>query len=150
MTELYFAVAVEPEPMYFGMPLPLLLGIIGGIIALAGSLIAAFSKKWRTPADDREDKKIGIEADERLLARFEKMLEERDTSIDELRKELKEVRQIAESAVSENRMLIDWIYAAVQVVRTLDAIDKLPNPPKGVTIADHPSARMNANTGGPP
>ena len=75
MTELYFAVANEPEPLYAGMPLPLLLGIIGGLLALAGALLPAISEKWRPPAADREDKKIGIGADERLLKRFEKMFE---------------------------------------------------------------------------
>ena len=150
MTELYFAVANEPEPLYAGMPLPLLLGIIGGLITLAGALIAAFSKKWRTPADDREDKKVGIEVNEQLLEQFNKLLEERDRRIDRLVAEVKEVRLIAENAVSENRVLTDWIYAAVQVARALGFVDKLPNPPKGVTIADHPSARRNsdANTGG--
>ncbi|NWL13323.1 hypothetical protein DM793_18825 [Paenarthrobacter nitroguajacolicus] len=148
MTELYFAVANEPEPLYAGMPLPLLLGIIGGLITLAGALIAAFSKKWRTPADDREDKKVGIEVNEQLLEQFNKLLEERDKRIDRLVAEVKEVRVIAENAVSENRILIDWIYAAVQVARALGFVEKLPNPPKGVHIADHPSARLN--TGGSP
>lgn len=148
MTELYFAVAPEPEPLYAGMPLPLLLGIVGGLIALAGSLIAAFSKKWRTPADDREDKKIGIEADERLLERFEEMLGKRDAEIETLRAEVKEIAGKVQDLIEERGSLIDWIYAAIRIVRDLDAIDRLPNPPKGVTIADHPSARLNA--GGSP
>ena len=57
------------------MPLPLLLGIVGLAGGVLTAIIAAVSKKWRTPADDREDRKIGIEADERLLARFEKLLD---------------------------------------------------------------------------
>ena len=150
MTELYFAVATEPEPMYAGMPLPLLLGIVGGLLTLAGALIAAFSKKWRTPADDREDKKIGIEADERLLERFEEMLGKRDAEIESLRAEVKEIAGKVQDLIEERGSLIDWIYAAIRIVRDLGGIDRLPNPPKGVTIADHPSARRNAdaNTGG--
>ncbi|KUM34527.1 hypothetical protein [Arthrobacter sp. EpRS71] len=146
MTELYFALANEPEPLYAGMPLPLLLGIIGGLITLAGAVIAAFSKKWRTPADDREDKKIGIEVNEQILEQFEKLLVERDKRIDGLVAEIKEVRQLAESAANDNRTLIDWIYAAVQVARVYGFVDKLPRPPKGVTIADYPSA--HTGTGG--
>jgi acyl-CoA reductase-like NAD-dependent aldehyde dehydrogenase len=121
------------------MPLPLLLGVVGLASAVVTALIAAVSKKWRTPADDREDRKIGIEADELLLSRFTKLLEERDKRIDGLVEEIKEVRNIAEAAVEDNRNLIDWIYAAVRVVRDLGGIAQLPPPPKGVTIVDHPS-----------
>lgn len=121
------------------LPLPLLLGLFTLAGAIVTAVIANVSKKWRTPADDREDRKIGIEADERLLARFEKLLEERDKRLNEITAELKEVRVIAEKAASVNRILIDWIYAAVRVVRELGGIDKLPTPPEGVVIADHPS-----------
>lgn len=121
------------------MPLPLLLGLVSLATAVLTAIIAALSKKWRTPADDREDRKIGIEADERLLARFEKLLEERDKRIDGLVAEVKEVRAIAEKAANANRILIDWIYAAVRVVRELGGINLLPEPPEGVVIADHPS-----------
>ena len=124
------------------MPLPLLLGLVSLATAVLTAVIAALSKKWRTPADDREDRKIGIEADERLLARFEKLLEERDKRIDGLVAEIKEVRTIAEKAANANRILIDWIYAAVRVVRELGGIDQLPDPPEGVVIADHPSHRI--------
>lgn len=128
------------------LPLPLLLGLAGLVSAVATAIIAALSKRWRTPADDREDRKIGIEADERLLARFEKLLEERDKRLNDITEELKEVRGIAEKAAHANRILIDWIYAAVRIVRELGAIDKLPNPPEGVVIADHPSARGSGNS----
>jgi len=148
MTELYFALRVmvaEPEPLYWGMPLPLLLGVGGLIVTLAGALIAAVSKKWRTPADDREDKKIGIEADEQLLKRFEDMLSIRDDEIKQLRAEVKEIAGKVQDLVEERGALIDWIYAAVRVVRDLGGIDRLPRPPKGVTIADHPSAHAGSN-----
>lgn len=126
------------------MPLPLLLGLVSLATAVITAVIAALSKKWRTPADDREDRKIGIEADERLLARFEKLLEERDKRIDGLVAEVKEVRAIAETAANANRILIDWIYAAVRVVRELGGIDQLPDPPEGVVIVDHPSHRAKS------
>ena len=148
MTELYFALrvlAAEPEPEYFGMSVPLLLGLGGLVVTLVGALIAAISKKWRTPADDREDRKVGIEVNEQLLEQFEKLLEERDKRIDGLVAEIKEVRQLAEAAANDNRSLIDWIYAAVQVARIHGFVDKLPKPPKGVTIADHPSAHAGSN-----
>lgn len=121
------------------MPLPLLLGIVGLAGGVLTAVIAAVSKKWRTPADDREDRKIGIEADERLLARFEKLLEERDRRIDGLVDEVREVRAIAEATAKENRALVDWCYAVVRIVRDLGGINLLPTPPKDVVIHDHPS-----------
>jgi len=124
------------------LPLPLLLGLLTLLGTLAGSLIAAFSKKWRTPADDREDKKFGIEADEKLLKRFEEMLGIRDNEIKELRDQLTKLSGKVEEVIGENRALLDWIYVAVRVVRDIGgatAIALLPIPPKGVFIADHPS-----------
>lgn len=124
------------------LPLPLILGIftLGGSLITAG--ITLWSKRLRTPADEREDRKIGLEADERLLKRFESMLEERDNQIKELRDDLSRLSSRVEEVVSENRALIDWIYVAVRIVRDLGGaagIAQLPLPPKGVFIADHPS-----------
>ncbi|MFF1382762.1 hypothetical protein ACFVWT_04270 [Arthrobacter sp. NPDC058288] len=138
--------ADDPVDPNLPVPLPLLLSAVGLAGAVLTALIAAWAKRWRTPADAREDRKLNLEADERLLARFEKMLQERDSSIDELRQELKEVRALAESAVTDNRALVDWIYAAVRVVRDLGGIALLPAPPKGVTIADHPAHYAGAKT----
>jgi hypothetical protein len=121
------------------IPTPLALGLVGLVSTIAGALIAAFSKKWRTPADDREDRKVGIEADEKLIQRFEQLMNGQDKKIADLGSELKEVRAIAEKAVHINRVLTDWIYAAVRVVRELGGIHLLPAPPDGVVIADHPS-----------
>lgn len=121
------------------LPLPLLLGVFALAGTVLAALIAAISKRWRTPADNREDRKIGIEADERLLARFEKMLEERDQRIVGLENRLTEVATKVESLLTERNALIDWIYAAVRIVRDLGGIERLPRPPHGVYIADHPS-----------
>ncbi|MDQ0865804.1 hypothetical protein [Arthrobacter globiformis] len=70
------------------------------------------------PTDDSEDGKIGIEADERLIARFEKLLESRDEKIEDLESRLTEVASKVESLITERNVLIDWIYAAVHVLRT--------------------------------
>jgi predicted trehalose synthase len=118
--------------------LPLMLGGVGLASAVITAAIAAVSKKWRTPADDREDRKIGIEADEMLVQRFTKLLDEQGKRIDGLVAEVKEVRALAEKAANVNRILTDWIYAAVRVVRELGGIHLLPPPPEGVIIHDHP------------
>lgn len=133
------AAAEETRAEELPVPLPLLLSAMTLLGVILSAFIAAIAKRWRTPTDDREDKKLDLDADERLLARFEKLLEERDQRIDGLVKEVKEVRRIAEAAATDNRNLIDWIYLAVRVVRDLGGIHLLPAPPKGVTIADHPS-----------
>lgn len=141
MTELYLATqdTAHQEPLYWGLPLPLLLGLIGAVVSVAGALIAAFSKRWRTPADNLAERKVGIEADERLLKRFQEMLGERDEAIEELRQEVKELAGKVKDLVDERGALIDWIYAAVRVVRDLGGIHLLPRAPKGVVIADHPA-----------
>lgn len=121
------------------LPLPLLLGLftlVGGVLA---ALITAVSKKWRTPADNREDRKVGIEADEMLVQRFTTLLTEQGKRIDDLVDEVKEVRAIAESALKKNRVLLDWCYAVVRIVRDLGGIHLLPEPPEDVIITDHPS-----------
>ena len=148
MTDLYLAlrvVAAEPEPLYFGMPLTLLLGVLGVIGTVAAASFAAFSKRWRTPADDREDKKFGIEADERLLQRFQDVIAESDSKLAKVEARLDKVEEELDELRSERSRLIDWIYAAIKVVRDLGGIDLLPHPPRGVTIADHPSSRLRAD-----
>lgn len=128
------------------LPLPLTLML--GLFTLAGAVItaglAAVSKKWRTPADNIAERKVGIEADELLLGRFTALLAERDKRLDEITVELKEVRKLAETTANLNRVLIDWCYGAVRVIRDLggrDAIAMLADPPEGVVITDHPSYR---------
>lgn len=120
-------------------PLPLLLGVFGLAGAVATAVLANVSKKWRTPADDREDRKIGIEADERLLARFEKMLAERDKKLEDLDKKLEELNAKVEGYQRERTVLIDFIYTLVRIIRELGALGEIPVPPLGIFISGHPA-----------
>jgi hypothetical protein len=127
------------------LPLPLMLGLFtlaGGIVT---AVFAAVSKKWRTPADDREDRKIGIEADERLLKRFEDMLAERDTKLAGLEQRLEALNAKVEGYQRERTVLIDFIYALVRVIREHDAIPEIPAPPLGIYITGHPSNNQPAD-----
>jgi len=133
--------------------LPLPITLLLGLCTLAGAVItaglAALSKKWRTPADDREDRKVGIEADELLIQRFTKLLDEQGKRIDGLVEEVKEVRALAQAAANLNRVLVDWCYIAVRIVRELggkDAVALLPDPPEGVIITDHPSYKKGTSS----
>lgn len=142
MTEPYLTVALQVLALTeadLPMPLPMILGvftIVGGLITAA---FAAFTKKWRTPADDREDRKIGIEADERLLARFETMLAERDVKLAGLENRLEALNAKVEGYQRERTVLIDFIYALVRIIREHDAIPEIPLPPLGIFISGHPS-----------
>lgn len=139
--------ATRPDPvpapdLDLPMPLPMILGLftlIGGVVT---AVFAAVSKKWRTPADDREDRKIGLEADERLLKRFEDMLAERDTKLGNLEKRLEALNEKVEGYQRERTVLIDFIYALVRIVRDLGAVADIPAPPLGIYIAGHPSNAM--------
>jgi Txe/YoeB family toxin of Txe-Axe toxin-antitoxin module len=132
-----FAVS-ETDPA-LPMPLPMILGIftlVGGIVT---AVVTAISKKWRTPADDREDRRFGVEADERLLQRFENMLKERDTKFTELEQKFEDLKSKVEGYQRERTVLIDFIYAVVRIVRDLGAINEIPRPPQGIFISGHPS-----------
>lgn len=140
MTDPYYAVSVLAlAEADLPLPLPLMLGLFtlaGGIVT---AVFAAVSKKWRTPADDREDRKIGIEADERLLKRFEDMLKERDTKLAGLEQRLEALNAKVEGYQRERTVLIDFIYALVRIIREHDAIPEIPLPPVGIYISGHPS-----------
>jgi hypothetical protein len=142
MTDPYLAVAVQVFALAetdLPLPLPLMLGLftlVGGVVT---AIFAAVSKKWRTPADDREDRKIGIEADERLLKRFEDMLAERDTKLAGLEARLEALNAKVEGYQRERTVLIDFIYALVRIIREHDAIPEIPLPPGGIYISGHPS-----------
>lgn len=126
------------------LPLPMMLGLftlVGGIVT---AVFAAISKKWRTPADEREDRKIGIEADERLLKRFEDMLAERDAKLTGLEQRLEALNAKVEGYQRERTVLIDFIYALVRIIREHDAITEIPVPPLGIFISGHPSNAQQA------
>jgi Txe/YoeB family toxin of Txe-Axe toxin-antitoxin module len=121
------------------LPLPLLLAVIALLGTIAGALIAAFSKRWRTPTDDREDRKIGIEADERLLKRFEDMLKERDDKLESLENKFEKLTKDFEEVKRERTILVDFVYELVRIIRDLGGLSLIPFPPRGIYISGHPS-----------
>ena len=86
-----------------GMPIPLVLSLIALITAVLTAGVGALVKKFRTPADDREDRVVVLDASDRLINRFQELLKDSDEKhakdiaalgeeVGKLRDELNEVK----------------------------------------------------------
>ena len=86
-----------------GMPIPLVLSLIALITAVLTAVVGALVKKFRTPADDREDRVVVLDASDRLINRFQELLKDSDEKhakdiaalgeeVGKLRDELNEVK----------------------------------------------------------
>jgi hypothetical protein len=128
------------------IPTPVVLALIALVSGVLGAFITAVSKKWRTPADDATDRKMAIEADEKLLARFEAMLAERDVKIDALDRRVTELNAVVEGLTRERNVLIDYIYALIRFIRDADLMQEVPVPPPGIHISGLPVSAL----GNPP
>lgn len=122
---------------------PMAGAIIGIISGVTLSLITAFTKKWRTPADDREDRTVTIDANEALLDRFTKELESRDKKISELDGRLTVLSGEVDGLRLERFQLIDFIYALVRIIRAHGHVEEIPEPPHGVVITGIPVPSQN-------
>lgn len=69
-------VAVTNELM--GIPIPMVLALIALFSAVLTAVVGALVKKFRTPADDREDKVVVLDASDRLIQRFQDLLKNSD------------------------------------------------------------------------
>lgn len=128
------------------MPLPLLLGIFTLTASVLTALITyIWSKKVRTPADNREDRRLKIDADEKLLQRFENMLASRDRQIKDLGAKVEELDNRLEGYRRERNVLIDFIYALIRIIRDLGGINLIPRPPTGIRISGHPSTNPHVD-----
>ena len=135
MIDLAAVLVPTDESGSFAIPLPLALATFGLIGTVVGAFINAVSKKWRTPGDDIAEKKINIEADDKLLARFENLLHSRDARIDTLDNKITELREEIEEIRMERNELLDFIYVLVRIVRNADLLEEIPDPPSAVHIA---------------
>lgn len=126
------------------IPLPLLLGAFTLTASVLTALITyIWSKKVRTPADNREDRRLDIEADEKLLKRFEDMLSSRDAQIKELTKKVEALDSRVEGYRQERNVLIDFVYALIRIIRDLGGINLIPRPPVGIRISGHTSTNSH-------
>jgi hypothetical protein len=127
------------------MPLPLMLGALTLTASVLTALITyIWSKKVRTPADRREDRRLAIEADEKLLQRFEDMLASRDLQIKDLGAKVEALDNRVEGYRQERNVLLDFIYALIRIIRDLGGINLIPRPPASVRISGHPSTNTHA------
>lgn len=119
------------------MDVPVLVGLIGAAGAAIGALVTAVSKKWRTPTDEREDNKAAIEANERLLARFEAALSKRDERLDKLETQVDELKQ-------ERNALVNFVYHLVEIIRALGGMHLIHSVPSGIRIFSTPPQTEDA------
>lgn len=75
--------------MVMGMPLPLALALVSLVSVVLTAAVPAMMKKFRTPVDDREDKVVVLDASDRLIQRFEQLLNDSDAKHGKEIKELK-------------------------------------------------------------
>lgn len=137
-------VPMETLEAVLPMPLPLLLAAFTLTASVVTALITyIWSKKVRTPADSREDRRLDIEADEKLLQRFENMLASRDRQIKELGAKVEELDNRLEGYRRERNVLIDFIYALIRIIRDLGGINLIPRPPVGIRISGHASTNSH-------
>lgn len=150
MLDLILTTLVPMAEGDFSIPLPLALASFGLIGTIVGAFINAVSKKWRTPGDEIAEKKVNIEADDKLLQRFENLLHSRDARIDTLDNKITELREEIEEIRMERNELLDFIYVLVRIVRNADLLDEIPEPPNAVHIAGLTRTRMNRRHDDPP
>lgn len=95
MTELLIALAgdILPGPApdtWLGIPIPVALSMLAVAATVVGALSTALFKKFRSPADDREDKVVVLDASDRLIQRFEALLKASDE------KHAKEIKDLSD------------------------------------------------------
>jgi hypothetical protein len=123
-----------------GMPLPLLLAVIALISAVLTAVVGALVKKFRTPADDREDKVVVLDASDRLIQRFQQLLSDSDTKhaadiaalgveVGQLREELNAVKQERVGLLWGIRQLIRIArkYGGDDAQREIDQLELAPS-----------------------
>lgn len=126
------------------------MGVLALVTLMWKSLSALFSRKFKTPADIREEKKLEDAANSTALARLEKLLKDSDErhakEIAELRAEhekqkkdwnekFQNMNERVNDVEAQNTDLIRFSYACITIIRDNDLVDQLPQErPKGIYI----------------
>lgn len=126
------------------------IGVLALVTLMWKSVSALFSRKFKTPADIREEKKLDDAANSAALARLEALLQASDKrhadEIAALRAEhekqkkdwnekFKEMGERVNDVEAQNTDLIRFSYACIAIIRDNDLVDLLPKErPKGIYI----------------
>jgi hypothetical protein len=134
-------VTAAEEPLYLGMQLPGFMALVALISAVATALMSGLVRKFRTPTDTRQDRVVVLDASDRLIQRFEKLLKDSDdkhageirelsAEVDELRKEVTVMREERSGLMGAIRSVIAIARkfggdAAVVEIQQLDMPDSV-------------------------
>lgn len=106
-------VAAAENDTFLGMPLPALLALISLVSVVLGAFVTGWVKKFRTPADSREDRVVVLDASDRLIERFENLLKASD---EKHAKELKELTEKVDGLEREVETMRRERYTLVSAV----------------------------------
>jgi hypothetical protein len=133
----------ESEQLWLGMPLPALLALIAVMSAVMTALVSGLVKKFRTPADTREDRVVVLDASDRLIERFENLLKQSDEKygreIAELAKEADDLKERVENLRLERFLIVSALIRVAQIARkyggaAAEAEIQTVELPEGVSI----------------
>ncbi|QOP66173.1 membrane protein [Arthrobacter phage DanielleIgnace] len=106
---------------FLGIPMPVLLALIGIIGGVVGAASTQWAKKIRTPQDDREDKVVVLEASNNLIERFQTLLKESDEKhakeINELSTKVNALQGDVDSLRKEKFTLATALIAASNIAK---------------------------------
>lgn len=116
-----FAATTEDVSLAGGIPLPLLLGGVTLLTAVLTAIIGGLVKKFRTPADNREDKVVVLDASEKLIERFQQIVKDSDAKhaadMEALSREVQALRVELHEVKTERVGLYAAIRALVSLCR---------------------------------
>jgi hypothetical protein len=144
MIEAAAAAAESAADTFLGLPLPALLALISLVSVVLGAFVTGWVKKFRTPADNREDRVVVLDASDRLIERFENLLKASDEKhakeLQELTAKVEGLEKEVDVMRRERYTLVSAIVRIAQIARKYGGADaeqeiRQIEVPEGVMVA---------------